>query len=131
MGIQYTYNTTILKSLVRRWTSERMPESELKIEYYGDDILVEASTEMYILRLYVALGTPASSRAIHQIRKVCAEHLADRYDLQIIDIYQHPELLEQDKIFATPTLVKAQPTPVRRLVGDLPDLQELLLHLNL
>ncbi len=116
---------------MRRWTLERMHESELKIEYHGDDFLVEASTEKYILRLYVSLGNPASSRAIQQVRKVCAEHLVDRHDLQIIDIHKHPELLEQDKVFATPTLVKAQPAPVRKLVGDMPDLGELLIYLSL
>jgi circadian clock protein KaiB len=108
-----------------------MPESDIEIEYYDDIPLIETPTEKYILRLYVALGNPNSSRAIYQVRKVCAEYLANRHELQIIDIRKNPELLEQDKIFATPTLVKVQPAPVRKLVGDMPDINELIIYLNL
>ncbi len=108
-----------------------MHESTIETEYYDDTFLLETSAEKYILRLYVALGNPTSSRAIYQVKKVCAEHLPNRHELRIIDIHKHPELLEQDKIFATPTLVKVQPDPVRKLVGDIPDINELLICLNL
>jgi circadian clock protein KaiB len=108
-----------------------MHESSIETEYHNEIPLIETPTEKYILRLYVALGNPNSSRAIHQVRRVCAEYLADRHELEIIDIRKHPELLEQDKIFATPTLVKAQPAPVRKLVGDMPNIEELVIYLNL
>jgi circadian clock protein KaiB len=108
-----------------------MHEFSIETEYYNEIPLIETPTEKYILRLYVSLGNPNSSRAIHQVRKVCAEYLVDRHELEIIDIRQHPELLEQDKIFATPTLVKAYPAPVRKLVGDMPNIEELVIYLNL
>ncbi len=108
-----------------------MHESNSETEYYDDTFLLDHPTEKYVLRLYVALGNPSSSRAIHQVKKVCAEYLPGRHELRIIDIHQHPELLEEDKIFATPTLVKVQPDPVRKLVGDMPNINELLIYLNL
>ena len=110
-----------------------MPEIPSETEYSNEIPVMEmeAATEKYVLRLYVVTGTPNSRRAICQVKKVCEQYLADRHELEIIDIYQHPELLEQDKIFATPTLVKVQPAPLRKLVGDLPDINELLIYLNL
>jgi circadian clock protein KaiB len=108
-----------------------MSELNIESEYFNDVPAIEPSTEKYILRLYVATGTPNSSRAIYQVQKVCAQYLADRHELEIIDIHQNPERLEQDKVFATPTLVKIQPAPLRKLVGDMPNINELLIYLNL
>jgi circadian clock protein KaiB len=85
----------------------------------------------YVLRLYVTGMTPHSSRAIENIRAICEEYLAGRYDLEIIDIYQHPVLMQGEQIIAAPTLIKKLPAPLRRLVGDMSDRQRVLLGLDI
>jgi circadian clock protein KaiB len=75
----------------------------------------------YILTLYVTGLRPASQRAIENIRRLCEEHLAGRYDLQIVDIYQQPALAQDAQIVAAPTLVKKLPPPLRQVIGDLSD----------
>src|SRR5271165_4112028 len=73
----------------------------------------------YRLRLIVAGSTHRSRRAIENLQRLCREHLSGRVDLEIIDIYQQPELAEKYKVIAAPTLVKLLPVPVRRIIGDL------------
>jgi circadian clock protein KaiB len=85
----------------------------------------------YVLRLYVAGMTPRSARAIANIKAICGEHLAGRYDLQVIDIYQQPTLAVGDQIIAVPTLIKKLPPPLRRIIGDLSDLERTLVGLDL
>ena len=77
------------------------------------------------------MATPRSSRAIQNIRAICEEHLPGRYDLEVIDIYQHPEHLKAEQIFVTPTLVKRVPLPVRKLIGDLSDTGRVLIGLDI
>lgn len=85
----------------------------------------------YVLRLYVTGKTPNSLRAITNLKELCDQYLPSRYDLQVIDIYQQPELAEEDQILATPTLVKELPPPLRRLIGDLSDRERVLVKLDL
>jgi circadian clock protein KaiB len=85
----------------------------------------------YILRLYVAGTTTRSVRAIANLRRICEEHLAGRYELEVIDIYQHPELAKEVQIFAAPTLVKELPLPLRQFVGDLSDVDKVVLGLDI
>lgn len=85
----------------------------------------------YVLRLYVAGMTPRSTRAIANIREICEGHLQGRYDLQVVDIYQQPVLAEGDQIIAVPTLIKKLPVPLRRLIGDLSDREQVLIGLDL
>lgn len=75
----------------------------------------------YLLKLYVTGVTRASARAIERVRAVCEEHLRDRYDLEVIDIYQLPALAKGEQIVATPTLIRILPKPLRRYIGDLTD----------
>jgi circadian clock protein KaiB len=82
-------------------------------------LLGEAGRETYLLRLYVAGVTPRSSEAIERIKAVCEDHLPGRYELEVIDVRQQPELAREHQIIVTPTLVKVRPLPLRRLVGDL------------
>jgi circadian clock protein KaiB len=84
-----------------------------------------------VLRLYVTGLTPRSTQAIAVLRAVCEEHLAGRYDLEVIDLYQQPELARGQQLIAAPTLVKELPLPVRRLIGDLSDEQRVLVGLDL
>lgn len=85
----------------------------------------------YILILYVAGLTPRSTRAIANIKKICEGALKGRYDLQVIDLYQHPELAAQEQIVALPTLIRKLPEPLRRMVGDLSDRDKVLVRLDL
>ena len=87
--------------------------------------------EKYVLRLYVTGMTPRSTDAIARIKAICEEHLAGRYELDVIDIYQQPTLARGEQIIATPTLIKKLPLPLRRLVGDLSDRERVLLGLDL
>ena len=80
----------------------------------------------YSLRLFVTGTTPKSARAIENLRAICEEQLHDRYDLEVVDIYQHPERIKPDQIVATPTLIKEEPLPVRRFIGDLSDRERVL-----
>jgi circadian clock protein KaiB len=85
----------------------------------------------YVLRLYVTGMTPRSTDAIATIKAICEEHLEGRYDLEVIDIYQHPELASAEQIIAAPTLVKKLPAPLRRLIGNLSETERVLAGLNL
>jgi circadian clock protein KaiB len=85
----------------------------------------------YVLRLFVAGTTTRSVRAIANLRRICEEHLAGRYELAVVDIYQHPELAKEVQIFAAPTLVKELPLPLRQFVGDLSDVDKVLLGLDI
>jgi len=85
----------------------------------------------YELRLYVAGMTPRSLRAINNIRAICEEHLKGRYDLQVIDLYQQPKLAKGEQIIALPTLHKRLPAPLRRIIGDLSDVEQVLIGLDL
>lgn len=87
--------------------------------------------ERYVLRLYVTGMTPRSTEAFAAIKAICEERLQGRYDLEVIDIYQHPQLAINEQIIAVPTLVKQLPAPLRRLVGDLSDVERVLLGLDL
>lgn len=85
----------------------------------------------YELRLYVAGTTPRSARAIANIKEICEEHLKGRYALQVIDLYQQPILADGDQIIAVPTLIKKLPVPLRRIIGDLSDREQVLVGLDL
>jgi len=85
----------------------------------------------YRLRLFVSGTTPRSARAIQNIRALCEEKLQNRYELEVIDIYQHPELVKPEQIVVTPTLVKKLPLPVRKIIGDLSDNDRVLVGLDL
>jgi len=82
--------------------------------------------ELYLLTLFVAGTTPNSVRAIHNTQQFCEAHLAGRCELRIIDIYQQPELAQSEQIIAAPTLIRKQPLPVRRLIGDMTNASRLL-----
>jgi circadian clock protein KaiB len=88
-------------------------------------------TSTYVLRLYVSGMTPRSTEAINNLTAICEEHLKDRYELEVIDIYKQPEMTTADQIIATPTLVKKLPLPFRKLVGTLSDEERVLVGLNL
>jgi circadian clock protein KaiB len=85
----------------------------------------------YILRLYVAGKTPKSVAALANLKKICEEHLAGRYKLQVVDLLENPQLARGDQILAIPTLVRKLPLPVRRIIGDLSNTERVLVGLDL
>ena len=85
----------------------------------------------YVLRLYVSGSTLKSALAVENIKRICEQHLKDWYDLEVIDIYQQPNLARDEQIVAVPTLIKRFPPPQRRLIGDLSDLKKALVGLDL
>ena len=92
---------------------------------------MEAPKEKYVLRLYVTGLTPRSTQATRNIRKICEEHLKGRYELEVIDIYQQPELAKEGEIIAAPTLIKKLPLPLRKLIGTMSDTERVLVGLNI
>ena len=91
----------------------------------------KAKSKQYVLRLYVAGTSAKSIRAVANIKDICEDSLKDRYDLEVIDIYQQPMLLKAEQIVAAPTLVKKLPPPLRKFIGDMSDAQRLLVGLDL
>jgi len=89
------------------------------------------SGERYILRLYVTGMTARSAEAVAALKSICQEHLSDRYDLEVIDVHQQPELASAEQLVALPMLVKKLPAPMRRLIGNLADEERVLIGLNL
>jgi circadian clock protein KaiB len=85
----------------------------------------------YVLSLFVTGSTPKSLRAIQNIRALCEERVPGRYELKVIDIYQHPEQIKPEQIVVTPTLIKKLPFPLRKLIGDLSNKERLLWGLDM
>ena len=83
------------------------------------------------LRLYVAGQTPKSLAAFSNLRKICETHLAGRYEIEVIDLLEHPQLARGDEIIAVPTLVRKLPEPMKKLIGDLSDTERVLVGLQL
>lgn len=96
-----------------------------------DNPAVAAKEERFTLKLYVAGQTPRSLAALENLRKLCEEYIPGRYDLEVVDLIQHPKLARTDQILAIPTLVRSLPTPIARIIGDLSDTDQVLLGLNL
>ena len=91
----------------------------------------DRETDMWELRLYVAGQTPKSIAAFTNLKKLCEEHLAGRYKIEVIDLLVNPQLAAGDQIVAIPTLVRKLPEPLRRIVGDLSNTERTLVGLQL
>jgi circadian clock protein KaiB len=89
------------------------------------------NTETFRLRLYVAGQTPRSLAAFSNLRKICDTHLAGRYEIEVIDLIEYPQLARGDEIIAVPTLVRKLPEPIKKLIGDLSDTERVLVGLQL
>ena len=91
----------------------------------------EAQTDKWLLRLYVAGQTPKCIAAFGNLKKICAEYLDNRYQIEIIDLLENPQLARGDQIMAIPTLVRNLPEPVRKIIGDLSNTERVLVGLDL
>lgn len=87
--------------------------------------------KLYELRLYVAGKTLKSVVALENLQKICEEHLKGKYSIEIIDLLEKPQLAEGDQILAIPTLVKKVPEPVRKIIGDLSNVEKVLVGLDI
>lgn len=96
-----------------------------------EKMLPGADKSRYLLRLYVTGATPRSARAIANVKQICDEYLPGAYRLDIIDLYQQPDLARTQDIVAAPTLIKEQPLPVRRVLGDMSMTERVLAGLGL
>jgi circadian clock protein KaiB len=85
----------------------------------------------YNLRLYVAGQTPKSLAAIANLKRICEEHLADRYTIEVVDLLVNPQLAEGDQILAVPTLVRRLPPPIKRVIGNLSNSERVLVGLDI
>jgi circadian clock protein KaiB len=106
-----------------------MKENDSKAE--SEKTMQANATEKYVLRLYVTGMTPKSINAVQNIRQICEENLKGRYELEVIDIYQHPECTKKEEIIAAPTLIKKLPLPLRKFIGDMSDKEKIIVGLNL
>ncbi len=91
----------------------------------------ESGNDKYVLRLYITGTTNRSVLALTNLRKICEEYLDGRYELEVIDLYQVPRLAKDEQIIAAPTLIKKLPLPFRRIIGDMSDIEKVLLGLDL
>jgi circadian clock protein KaiB len=109
--------------------NEKVPAAVDPAEFRDAADAPEGGT--YLLRLYITGATPHSARAVVNLRKICEEHLFGRYQLEVVDISEHPELAQSEQILAAPTLIKQLPLPLRRIIGDLSQTPQVLIGLDL
>ena len=110
-----------LHLVAREGASEDRPEEDA----------APAGGEHYSLRLYVAGQTPKSAAAIANLRRICEEHLAGRYTVEVIDLMVQPQLAAGDQILALPTLVRRLPAPLKRVIGSLANTERVLVGLDI
>ena len=108
-------------------------ESRSRQESLHDFEAAEAASERvkYVLRLYVAGTRSASLRAVANIKRICERHLPGRYRLDVVDLYEQPARAREDDVVAAPTLVRTEPGPTHRIVGDLSDEDRVLAGLGI
>jgi circadian clock protein KaiB len=90
----------------------------------------DPTAHTYLLKLYVTGTSPRARQAIENLQRICEQELRGRYKLDIIDVLQHPQAAEDDRVLATPTLIKQLPLPLRRVIGDLSDREKVLFGLE-
>jgi circadian clock protein KaiB len=96
-----------------------------------DENMTNSPTETWELRLYVAGQTPKSLTAFANLKKICEDHLAGKYTIEVIDLLENPTLARGDQILAIPTLVRKLPEPIKKIIGDLSNTERVLVGLDL
>ena len=97
----------------------------------GKKAKTAASEGIWSLRLYVAGQTQKSITVFANLKKICDEHLAGKYRIEVIDLLKHPQLAKGDQIIAIPTLVRKLPEPIKKIIGDLADIERVLVGLDI
>ena len=118
------------KRQIRRWSERCVLRERARGPTVSDAKPQGGALATYVLRLYVTGTSPRAQVAIANLRRICEQDLRGQYDLEIIDVLEHPEVAESEKILATPTLIKQLPPPLRRVIGDLSDKEKVLLGLE-
>ena len=108
---------------------KKVKEKSLIEEF--DMSVSDAGKNKYVLRLYITGTTNRSVLALTNLKKICEEYLEGRYELEVIDLYQMPSLAKDEQIIAAPTLIKKLPLPFRRIIGDMSNIEKVLLGLDL
>jgi circadian clock protein KaiB len=96
-----------------------------------EDGVSESGNHKWKLRLYVAGQTPRSLAALANLQRICKENMSGRYHIEVIDLVKTPDLAQRDQIFAIPTLVRKMPEPIKRIVGDLSNLERVLVGMEI
>lgn len=104
---------------------------QISVQTTFASLSMNAPKKTYVLKLYVAGNTPNSIRALRTLRNILEQEFQGVYALKVIDVLKSPQLAEEDKILATPTLSKILPPPVRKIIGDLSDREKVLIGLDL
>ncbi len=115
-----------IAGLKKRERSAKTPMADIVTS--GDSL---TRPETWILRLYVASQTQNSLAAFANLKKICAEHLAGCYEIEVIDLLKNPQLAKDHQIVAVPTLIRKLPTPVKKIVGNLSNTEKVLVGLDL
>src|ERR1700675_1599173 len=97
----------------------------------GEIAAPPSAGQTYRLRLYVAGQTPKSVLAFSNLKQICEDHLQGRYEIEVIDLLENPQLARGDQILAVPTLVRRLPEPIKRIIGDLSNTERVLVGLDL
>jgi circadian clock protein KaiB len=97
----------------------------------ADSVTVPSAEEVFLLRLYVAGQTPKCVHAYTNLKRICEEHLANRYQIEMVDLLENPQLARGDQILAVPTLVRRLPEPMKKIIGDLSNTERVLVGLDL
>jgi circadian clock protein KaiB len=97
----------------------------------GKKAKIDSTEEIWNLRLYVAGQTPKSITAFSNLKKICEEHLAGKYRIEVIDLLENPQLAKGDQIIAIPTLVRKLPEPLKKIIGDLANTERVLVGLDI
>lgn len=100
-------------------------------EQEWDRTLSASQSDKYVLRLFITGTTSKSVLALKNLKKVCEEYLEGRYELEVVDLYQNPGLAKDEQIIAAPTLIKKLPLPFRRIIGDMSDVDKVLMGLEI
>lgn len=96
-----------------------------------EKVVAELAHSSYVFRLYVSGATSRSTAAIANVRRVCDQYLPGRYELEVVDVYQHPAETKDAQIIALPTLIKELPLPLQRFVGDMSNTERIVIGLKL
>jgi circadian clock protein KaiB len=107
-----------------------MTEPIVLTESRPDAAAAAQTAEVIELRLYIAGQTRKSIAALANLRRICEEHLAGQYRIEVVDLIENPEQAQHDQIFAIPTLVRRLPEPIRRIIGDLSNSERVLIGLE-
>lgn len=108
-----------------------MPPSRPLVAEHSTAAARSAPSARYVFRLYIAGLAPRSTQAVQNLRAFCEAHLAGSYEIEVVDLYQQPQLALADQILAIPTLIRKRPLPPRQFLGDLSDPHALLVGLGL